>query len=212
MVVTSTPRSTALVRELAAAPTTALTRGTTLDNERHLAPEYIKQIIVKYQGTRLGRQELEGEILDAPEGAWFSNFSESRHVQPVAFRPDLPIQIGLDIGVGRYCAAVVFQAEKLSEDQTRFLVIGEYLAEGLYTEQNVPAIKEIADQFAGGQVLSVWCDPAASARTGIGPSAMSEIVRIFGDRPVARSPQAPILDSLDMIEFILDHEDLLIHP
>ena len=74
------------------------------------------------------------------------------------------------------------------------------------------AIKEVADQFAGGQVLSVWCDPAASARTGIGPSAMSEIVRIFGDRHVARSPQAPILDGMDMIEFILDHEDLLIHP
>ena len=177
-----------------------------------LTHEYITQIIARCQGTRRGRQELEGEILDAPEGAWFGNFSESRHVMKVAFRSDLPLQIGLDIGVGRFAAAVVFQAEKPSEDQTRFLVIGDYLAEGLYTEQDAPATKEIADQFAGGQVLSVWCDPAASARTGIGPSAMSEIVRIFGDRPVARSPQAPILDSLDMIEFILDHEDLLIHP
>jgi len=91
-------------------------------------------------------------------------------------------------------------------------VLADYLAEGLYTEQNALGVKAVADQFECGQVFTVWTDPAATARTGIGPSAMSEIVRIFGDRHVARSPQAPILDGLDMIELLLDHEDLLIHP
>jgi phage terminase large subunit-like protein len=49
--------------------TRAATRGSTYDNRANLAPAFLEQIIRKYEGTRLGRQELNAEILDDVPGA-----------------------------------------------------------------------------------------------------------------------------------------------
>ena len=71
VVVTTTPRPIRLLRELLADPQTAATRGRTLDNKENLAPAFLDQIVRRYQGTRLGRQELDGEILeDMPGALW----------------------------------------------------------------------------------------------------------------------------------------------
>ena len=70
-VVTTTPRPIRLLRELLADPKVAVTRGTTYDNRKYLAPAFFTQIVRKYEGTRLGRQELEAEILeDLPGALW----------------------------------------------------------------------------------------------------------------------------------------------
>ena len=68
-VATTTPRPTKVIRELVAAHTTHVTRGSTYDNAANLAPAFMEQIIAKYAGTRLGRQELDAEILDDNPGA-----------------------------------------------------------------------------------------------------------------------------------------------
>src|SRR5712691_4424685 len=71
VVVTTTPRPTKLVRELITDPTVAVTRGTTHENRANLAPAFLGQIVRKYQGTRLGRQELDAELLeDVPSALW----------------------------------------------------------------------------------------------------------------------------------------------
>jgi len=70
-VITTTPRPTPLVRRLVDASTTALTRGSTFDNSANLAPDFIRNIRERYQGTRLGRQELYAEILTDNPGALF---------------------------------------------------------------------------------------------------------------------------------------------
>jgi phage terminase large subunit-like protein len=71
IVVTTTPRPTRLLRELVADRTVTVTRGTTYENRANLAPDFIEQIVRKYEGTRLGRQEIEAEILDdLPGGLW----------------------------------------------------------------------------------------------------------------------------------------------
>jgi phage terminase large subunit-like protein len=69
VVATTTPRPTALVRALVAAPSTVVTRGRTADNARNLAPGVVEALSARYAGTRLGRQELDGEILDDTPGA-----------------------------------------------------------------------------------------------------------------------------------------------
>ena len=53
-------------------PTTGITRGSTYDNRANLAPAFLQQIVRKYEGTRLGRQELNAEILDDVPGALWS--------------------------------------------------------------------------------------------------------------------------------------------
>jgi phage terminase large subunit-like protein len=71
VVVTTTPRSTTLLRGLILDQTVVVTRGTTYENRANLAPSFFGQIIRKYRGTRLGRQELEAELLeDVPGALW----------------------------------------------------------------------------------------------------------------------------------------------
>ena len=50
-------------------PGTVVTRGSTLNNRANLAAKFLDRIVRKYQGTRLGRQELDAEILEDLEGA-----------------------------------------------------------------------------------------------------------------------------------------------
>lgn len=70
--VTTTPRPIPLIRELLRDPTVHVTRGRTLDNADNLAPSFMKKILRRYEGTRLGRQELNAEILDDVPGALWS--------------------------------------------------------------------------------------------------------------------------------------------
>ncbi len=67
--VTTTPRGIAIVREIMQAADTRVTRGRTLDNASNLAPSFLRVVQAKYGGTRLGRQELDAEVLDDIPGA-----------------------------------------------------------------------------------------------------------------------------------------------
>lgn len=69
VVVTTTPRPIRLIRDLLADPKVVVTRGRTVDNRANLAPAFLEQIVKRYEGTRLGRQELDAEILDDMPGA-----------------------------------------------------------------------------------------------------------------------------------------------
>lgn len=78
-VVTTTPRPIKILRDLVANPTTAIVKGSTFDNSANLAPAFIETIVAKYAGTRLGRQELEAEILDDTPGAlWTQTMLEEQ--------------------------------------------------------------------------------------------------------------------------------------
>lgn len=67
-VATTTPQPIPLIRTLLKDPTVHVTRGTTYENWDNLAPTF-RTFIGRYEGTRLGRQELEAEVLDDVEGA-----------------------------------------------------------------------------------------------------------------------------------------------
>lgn len=66
--VTSTPRPIKVLKQILSDPLTQITRGRTYDNLSNLSPLY-RSIVKRYEGTRLGRQELEAEILDDVPGA-----------------------------------------------------------------------------------------------------------------------------------------------
>ncbi len=72
IVVTTTPRPTPLVRQLNADPDCEVYRATTWENKDHLPESFLKRMRDKYGNTRLGRQELEAEILDENPDALFS--------------------------------------------------------------------------------------------------------------------------------------------
>lgn len=68
-IITTTPRPTVLIRELIAREDVHVTRGSTFDNAAHLAPAALAQLRERYDGTRLGRQELYAELLLDTPGA-----------------------------------------------------------------------------------------------------------------------------------------------
>jgi len=68
-IITTTPKPTDIIRSLLKQPNTHVTRGSTFDNAKNLAPAALERLKAKYEGTRLGRQELYAEVLDDIEGA-----------------------------------------------------------------------------------------------------------------------------------------------
>lgn len=73
IVLTTTPKPTALIRDLASRDdgTVHITRGRMLDNVENLSDAAVAELLHTYGGTRLGRQELDGELLlDSPGALW----------------------------------------------------------------------------------------------------------------------------------------------
>jgi len=80
-VITTTPRPLPLIRDLLRqeGQGVAVTRGSTYDNRANLAPSFFKTIVKRYEGTRLGRQELNAEHLDDVAGALWTRAILDRH-------------------------------------------------------------------------------------------------------------------------------------
>lgn len=85
--VTTTPRPIPVLREIIAAQDTVVTRGSTMDNADNLAPTFMKAVVEKYAGTRLGRQELNAEMLDDVPGALWTR--DMIDISRVKATPDL---------------------------------------------------------------------------------------------------------------------------
>ena len=85
--VTTTPKPVPLIHRLLADPRTVVTRARTRDNAENLAPDFLSAVVGRYAGTRLGRQELDGELIaDRPDALWSRDVLEA---QRVAGAPEL---------------------------------------------------------------------------------------------------------------------------
>ena len=99
-VVTTTPRPIALLKNLIARETTYITRGNTFENAKNLAPAALMELQARYSGTRLGRQELEGELLEDIEGAlWSRAWIEQSRITTANLPPLYRIIIAIDPAV-----------------------------------------------------------------------------------------------------------------
>lgn len=84
VLVTTTPRPVELIKAIVAGSEgkVHITRGATMDNRSNLAAKFLEKIQLRYEGTRLGRQELRGEILgDIPNALWTYGAIEASRVK-----------------------------------------------------------------------------------------------------------------------------------
>ena len=111
--VTTTPKPRQWLKDLIANPRTRLSRASTYDNLANLSPVFAEQVIARYEGTRLGRQELHAEILTDVEGAlWTWDLIERARV---AAAPEMTrIVVGVDPA----------GSKKKSADETGIVVVG----------------------------------------------------------------------------------------
>ena len=135
-VVTTTPRNNALLKEILAEAATVKTSAATSVNSANLAASFLTYVTAKYKGTRLGRQELEGELLTAEEGALWRHEGFKR---------------GKAEGFSRIVVAVdppVTSGEKA--DLCGIVVVG-VVAEGPPTEWRAVVLKDASLQGASPQ-------------------------------------------------------------
>lgn len=113
VVVTTTPRPNDVIRELIKLNSTHITRGTTYDNRANLAASFFEHIINRYEGTRLGRQELNAELLEDVIGSlWVREWLDRLRVTVV---PELVrIVVAIDPSAG----------SKDSSDEAGIIVAG----------------------------------------------------------------------------------------
>lgn len=103
LVLTTTPRPIEALKKLMADPMTIVSRSSTAMNAANLAPAFMARMEDRYAGTRLGRQELMGELITSVKGALFTHkLLESCHIkscptlQRIVIGVDPPVTSGPD--------------------------------------------------------------------------------------------------------------------
>ena len=119
--ITTTPRPTKIIRDLLTHEQAIVTRGSTYDNRANLAPQFLDEIVRRYEGTRLGRQEIYAEVLEDVDGAILTS------EQLRALRVEQAPQMGR-IVVGVDPAASAGE----DADQTGIVVVGKGVDDHLY--------------------------------------------------------------------------------
>jgi len=153
-IVTTTPRPIPIIKSLVTDPDNFITTGSTFENKENLSAVFFKKVVSKYEGTRLGRQELYAEILEDLEGAlWTQKMIEIAHVSKA---PSLiRIVVAIDPAV----------TSEVDSDETGIIVAGIGEDERCY----------ILEDLSGTYTPSEW------ARRAIGAYHQHKADRIIGE-------------------------------
>ncbi len=174
-VVTTTPRPTALLKRLIAAPGTHIKRATTYANAKHLSRVFLDEIAAAYEGTRLGRQELHGELIEDVAGALWTHamIEHSRVSVPQGFHEALRrVVVAVDppasAGEGAdECGIVVAGVLSAGDTDTAF-VLADRSAGGLSPRQWAARAVEAFHDFRADRIV---------VETNQGGEMVREIVR-----------------------------------
>lgn len=200
VVVTTTPRPTVLIRDLVGRTdgSVHLTRGSTWENAANLSATALHELRHRYEGTRIGRQELEGELLDDIEGAlWRREDIDRARVRP----DEVPASLAR-------CVVAVDPAVTSGEgaDETGIIVVAEAGGHGYvladYSMRGTPnacmraAVKAYHDHHADaiiGEVNNGGDYIGALLRT-VDPMVPYRTVRASRGKAVRAEPVASVYE------------------
>lgn len=201
-IVTTTPKPLPLLREISKRPDVVTVRGSTLENRENLAPIFIREILEMYEGTRLGRQEIYGEILEDVEGAlWtYEEISQAR-LSPDDVVPKIfdKIRIGVDPTTTSGPKADSTGIVVVGQDETgTFYILGDHSLKGspntwaskvvsvynLY-KSRAKSVCVVAETNQGGEMVSSVIQnvdnlvPIKMVHASVGKVARAEPVHLF---------------------------------
>lgn len=158
IVATTTPKPTKWMKELIKDPLTITRRVSTYANINNLAEAFKRTVLDRFEGTRLGRQELHGEILEDVEGAmWAWEMFQWVEEAP----PLLRIVVGVDPA----------GSKNKSSDETGIIVVGIGYDKHLYV---------LADH-TGRYSPRAWAERANGAYEEFGADAIVAEKNYGGD-------------------------------
>lgn len=142
-IVTTTPRPTKIIKDLIADPLCHVTKGATYENRANVAERWLTHILAKYEGTRLGRQELDAEVLDdAPGALWKRERIEALRVKK--HPPLVRIVVAIDPSVSATSEAA----------ETGIIVMGIGEDDHGYVLGDVSMIKPTPEQWGSAAVTA----------------------------------------------------------
>ena len=164
--VTTTPKNVAVLKAILANPSTVETHAPTEANRAYLAASFLEEVRVRYAGTRLGRQELDGVLLEDADGAlWTSAALEAGRVD---HRPPLDrIVVAVDPPVTGHSGS----------DECGILVVGAATQGDPQTWRAVV----LEDASVSGASPSVWAEAAIQAMERHGADRLVAEVNQGGD-------------------------------
>lgn len=144
--VTTTPRPLPIIRQLVTDKSTILTRGSTFANAANLAPQFLEAITARYGGTRLGRQELDAEILDDhPNALWRRQMLEDAFKRVISADPQA---IMAALGIRRVVIGVdPSGADDELGDSQGIIVAGISPSQGIFVLEDA-TVRESPDGWA----------------------------------------------------------------
>lgn len=169
MIITTTPKPTNLIKSIIKRDDTVVTKGSTYENIRNLAPEFINQIRTKLEGTDLGRQEIHAEILtDKTVNLWSHPLIENAKIcSPPPYYEKIIISIDPAI------------TAKTSSDETGIIVAG-LAPDGTIFIIDDYSTKEPAD-FWTDQVIALYYKYSATnivVETNAGGDLIEQLIHI----------------------------------
>lgn len=174
-VVTTTPRPLELIKKILNDKDTVVTKGRTYDNAGNLAAPFLKKITEEYEGTRLGRQELEAEILDDIPGAlWQRSSIDTNRLA------DVPLDLERVI-----VAVDPATSNEEGSDETGIVVVG---------------LGRNADGYASGYVLedgSIKGSPEEWARRAVNLYRKWEADKIVAEKNQGGEMVASVIKAVD---------------
>lgn len=151
--ITTTPRPVPLLKRLIADPGTRLTRLSTRTNAANLAPGFIAALETRYGGSRLGRQELGGELIeDRDDALWKREQIEALTVRPVGPLGRIVVAVDPPSGSGTKSCCGIVVAGLLGEG--RAMVLADCSVEGESPAGWAAAVLKAYRRFEADRVVA----------------------------------------------------------
>jgi phage terminase large subunit-like protein len=154
-IVTTTPRPTPLLKRLAADPRTALSHAPTSSNAYNLAPAFLDEVVSRYAGTRLGRQELDGEFVEERSDAFWSRAQFERLVIAPPVKETLKrIVIAIDPPAGSGAASCCGIVAAASLTSGGYVVLADASVDAARPEQWAGAAVELYHALEADRIVA----------------------------------------------------------
>ncbi len=158
LVLSTTPRPIPALKQLVADPTCVVTKSATLDNRRFLAQGFTEDLAARWQGSVWARQELEGEIIEDPEGALWTRAqlaaAQARHLDAnydrVVVAIDPPVSVGAHAD---HCGIIVAAAAGEGHNR-RAIVLADLSRQGLQPSDWAAVVAEAYQHFKANMIIA----------------------------------------------------------
>lgn len=162
-IITTTPKPIRNIRELLKEQHVHVTRGTSYENRENLARTFFDEIVKRYEGTRLGRQELMAEMLEDTPGALWTR-EMIRHTPVAGLPPLVRCVVAVDPPASSHdgsneagvvaCAIDASQQGYVLADQSAILAPREWAQRAVYLYRELKADTIVVEINQGGEMAT----------------------------------------------------------